>query len=197
MQNRKFSQRIGYAFATLIGWKVSVTEPTPAKCVIVGAFHTSGWDLALTLILKLSTGLPFRFVVKSDLVHGLQGRILRRMGAVPVDRTTSQDFVAQVAAAFAENETFMIAISPEGSRNQEHFWRTGFYYIAHTANVPVVFGYGDYRRKIVGLGPLLWPSGDIEADFEIIRTFYAGVTAKYPENQGDVRTRSQIPPQEA
>ena len=191
-QNSKLPvrRRIGHILAAVLGWKVSVAEPIPAKCVIIGAFHTSGWDLLWTLILRLATGLPFRFVVKARLVRGPLGWLMGRLGAIPVDRSISANFVDQMVADFDRHDTMILAISPEGTRGNIAYWRTGFYYIALGAAVPIVMGYGDYRRKVAGLGPVLIPSGDIEADLDEIRRFYAGVTAKYPEKQGDIRIRS-------
>lgn len=186
-----FSQRVGHAIASLFGWQVTVDEPIPQKCVIVGAHHTSSWDLALTLILRLATGLPFHFVVKSSLHRGPPGWFMRPLGAIPVDRSSSQGFVRELAAAFDRHDTYRVAILPEGSRAGVTYWRTGFYHLALAAGVPIVLGFGDYRRKVVGLGPILRPSGDIEADFQVIRRFYAGVTARHPDKQGEVRLRPE------
>jgi 1-acyl-sn-glycerol-3-phosphate acyltransferase len=143
----------------------------------------------LTLILKVATGLPFRFVFKSSNNAGIPGWMLRGVGGVPVDRQNSQGFVSQMVNAFDEHDPFMIAILPEGSRSKMPFWRTSFYYIALEAGVPIVLGYGDYRRKVVGLGPVITPTGDIEADFEHFARFYSGVTAKNPHKQGQVRLK--------
>ena len=83
----------------------------------------------------------------------------------------------------------MIAILPEGTRRNATYWKTGFYYIALGAGVPIVMGYADYRSKVVGLGPALIPTGDIQADFEPIQAFYAGITGKHPERQGAIQIR--------
>ena len=97
-----------------------------------------------------------------------------------------------MADRFANSETLRVTISPEGTRGKAHFWRTGFYYIASTAQVPIVLGYVDYKTKVVGLGPKLFPSGDIIKDMDIIRDFYAGVTPKYPEKQGAIKLRVEL-----
>ncbi len=186
---RSVTQRLGYFLAALIGWKVAVDEPIPSRCVIVGAHHTTGWDLVLTLILRMATGLPFRFIFKSSLDAGVPGWIMRGLGGIPVNRSSNTGFVDQMAAIFDQQDPCMVAILPEGSRDKRDHWRTGFYYIALKAGVPVVLGYGDYRRKVVGLGPVTIPTGDIEADFEQYRRFYAGVTARYPHQQGQVRLK--------
>jgi 1-acyl-sn-glycerol-3-phosphate acyltransferase len=91
--------------------------------------------------------------------------------------------------AFHVNESLMLAILPEGTRRRATHWKTGFYYIALGAGVPIVLGFADYRRRIVGLGPALHPTGDIEADFAAIRAFYADIIGKHPERQGAIRFR--------
>ena len=189
MRAQRLTQRIGRAIAAAAGWKVDVPEPPPARCVIVGAPHTSNWDLVLTLLLMLAAGFRLRWVGKDTLFRGPFGWILRRLGGIPIDRRTTKNFVEQMVEAFRSRESLRIGVSPEGTRSHATHWRTGFYYIAVGAGVPVVLGYADYRRRIVGLGPTLHPTGDIEADFELIRRFYAGIVGRHPERQGVVRAR--------
>lgn len=181
------SQRLGQAVMALIGWRVQVDRPLPDRCLIVGAHHTSGSDLLLTLLLMLATGLRFRWIAKDSAFRGLQGPPMRLLGGLPVTRGAGNDFVGQVVDAFGRSERLQIAILPEGTRGRTSHWKTGFYYIALNAGVPIVMGYADYRRKVVGLGPWLMPSGDIEADFQVLAEFYEGITARYPERQGEVR----------
>jgi 1-acyl-sn-glycerol-3-phosphate acyltransferase len=182
-------QRFGLALAAAIGWRVDVPERPPARCVIVGAPHTSNWDLPLTLLLMLAAGLRLRWVGKESLFRGPFGWALRKLGGIPIDRRTTENFVEQMVGTFRSQESLRIAISPEGTRKNAPHWRAGFYYIALGARVPVVLGYADYRRRIVGLGPTLHPTGDIDADFELIRRFYAGIVGRHPERQGAIRAR--------
>ena len=190
------SQRVALAAAHLMGWQVVIAGAVPPKCVIVGAHHTAAFDFVLTLICRMATGVPFRFVAKASLFRGPMGWVMRRLGGIPVERRTSQSFVAQTAAMFDQHETLMIAMSPEGTRDTTTYWRTGFYFTALTAGVPIVLAFADYRRKVVGLGPVFVPTGDIAADFDYLRTFYADVTARHPERQGLVQPRPDIEPQE-
>ena len=94
-----------------------------------------------------------------------------------------------MVAVFQANEALMIAILPEGTRRRASHWKTGFYYIALRANVPIVMGFADYRHRLVGLGPALHPSGDIDTDFAAIRAFYANISGKHPERQGAIEIR--------
>jgi len=182
-------QRIGLLIAAAAGWKLALDQAPPARCVIIGAPHTSSWDLALTLLLMLAAGLRLRWVGKASLFHGPLGWLLRALGGLPVQRAARTNFVDQMVAAFAATDALQIAILPEGTRGRAAYWKTGFYYIALGAGVPIVMGYADYRRKLVGLGPTLYPSGDLAADFAAIRAFYNGIAGKHPEHQGAIQLR--------
>jgi 1-acyl-sn-glycerol-3-phosphate acyltransferase len=103
------------------------------------------------------------------------------MGGIPVDRSTSHNLVAQSVEMFRNNEKLILAIPPEGTRGKTSHWKTGFYYIALGAGVPISLGFIDYARKVSGLGPAVYPSGNLEEDMKIFRDFYAKVTAKYPD----------------
>jgi 1-acyl-sn-glycerol-3-phosphate acyltransferase len=188
MQAQRVSQRIGLAIAAVAGWQVRV-QPPPPRCVVIGAPHTSGWDLPLTLLLMLAAGLKLRWIGKDTLFRGPTGWLLRALGGIPVNRRSRSNFVEQMVAAFRANEPLMLAIMPEGTRSSTPYWKTGFYYIALNSGVPIVLGYGDYRRRVVGLGPSLQPTGNIQADFETIRAFYTGITGRHPERQGAIQLR--------
>src|SRR5262245_55989684 len=144
------TQRVGLAIAAAVGWHVDVPEPPPARCVIIGAPHTSNWDLVLTLLLMLAAGLRLRWVGKDTLFRGPFGWLLRKLGGIPIDRRTTKNFVEQMVEAFRSRESLRLGISPEGTRSNATHWRTGFYYIALRAGVPVVLGFADYRRRVVG-----------------------------------------------
>jgi 1-acyl-sn-glycerol-3-phosphate acyltransferase len=174
--------------AAATGWRVQI-QPPPPRCVIIGAPHTSNWDLPLTLLMMLSGNLKLRWVGKHTLFRGPLGRLLRALGGIPVDRHSRLGFVDQMIVAFQANQSLMIAILPEGTRRRAAHWKTGFYYIALRSDVPIVMGFADYRRRIVGLGPALHPTGDIEADFVAIRAFYANMSGKHPDRQGAIAIR--------
>jgi hypothetical protein len=186
IHKKTLSQRLGLAIARAIGWQVRVEQSPPAKCVIIGAHHTSSWDLLMTLILMWGAKLRFRWLAKDTLFRWPLGALMRSLGGMPIDRRVKGDFVQYAVDAFRASDELMIAIAPEGTRREVAHWKTGFYYIAVGACVPIVMGYADYKRRIVGLGPVLIPSGDVQADFEVIRSFYANVAGRYPSRQGEV-----------
>src|SRR5690242_21814929 len=108
MQTQPVSHRIGLAIAAAAGWQVRV-QPPPPRCVIVGAPHTSGWDLPLTLLLMLAAGLRLRWVGKDTLFRGPIGWLLRRLGGIPVNRRSRENFVEQMVAVLGGNQPLMIA----------------------------------------------------------------------------------------
>lgn len=193
-QTRKpLSQRLGLAIARLIGWRIEVPALVPAKCVIVGAHHTSGSDFFVTMLYLFASNLRFRWIAKDSAFRWPFGWLMRRLGGIPVSRSTRSNFVDQVVSMYNSSDKLRIAISPEGTRSEAHYWKTGFYYIALGAGVPIVLAFADYRRKVVGIGAEFVPSGDIEADMAILRAFFADKIPRYPDRQSEVRLR---PPDE-
>jgi len=177
---------IARSILRLIGWRTHVIPPPTSRYVLIGAPHTSNWDFVLVLLLMAAEKIPIRLMGKDSLFRGPIGILMRSLGAIPVYRGEKTNLVDQIAAKFDEYEELVIGISPEGTRSKTSRWRTGFYYIALKADVPIVMAYLDYGNKVCGLGPSIKPTGDIQADFEIIRDFYARIVGKYPHNQGKI-----------
>lgn len=191
IQRPHLGQRTGHLIAAATGWKVLVPVLPPRRCVVIGAPHTSAWDLPVTLLMMLTARLRLRWVAKASLFRGPAGVALRAIGGLPVRREARSNFVAQMVAAFAANESLRLAILPEGTRSRAPHWKTGFYHIALGAGVPIVMGYADYSRRLVGLGPTLVPSGDIQADMAVISRFYADIKGKYPAQQGPITVAAE------
>jgi 1-acyl-sn-glycerol-3-phosphate acyltransferase len=104
---------------------------------------------------------------------------MRWLGGIPVNRETSNNLVAASAAAIvAADGPLQLVVPPEGTRGKTRHWKTGFYYIALTAQVPIVLAYMDYERKVSGLGPVFQPTGDVEADMAVIKRFYATIKGR-------------------
>ena len=174
----------------LVGWTV-VMEPEelPPKYVLIGVPHTSNWDFPIGMLALVALGIERTWVGKHTLFRPPLGWLMRALGGVPLDRSRRHHFVEQVIDAFEASDRMVIALTPEGTRSHTPFWKTGFYFIALGARVPIVLGFIDYERKRVGFGPLLTPSGDLEADLEIIRAFYADKVGKRPEKKGAIQVR--------
>ena len=134
-------------------------------------------------------GIKINWIGKDSLFHRPFGGLMRSLGGIPVDRSKRNKFVDQMIAAFHKYREFVMVIAPEGTRKKTEYWRSGFYYIAQGANVPIALSYLDYRRKVGGVGAWLMPSGDIQSDLGVIRDFYGKVTGKFPQQQGEIQLR--------
>ncbi|HMO31358.1 MAG TPA: lysophospholipid acyltransferase family protein [Lacibacter sp.] len=165
------------------GWKITGRFPheVPKMVIAVGP-HTSGWDVVVGLSARHLIPIDHAyFLGKKELFDGPFGWFFRSLGGTPVDRFSSTGMVQQVAQKFADHDQFRLAMSPEGTRKRVDKLRTGFYYIAKEAGVPILLSGFDFAKKEVVLGPLIYPSADEEADFARILSFFAAVQGKYPE----------------
>jgi 1-acyl-sn-glycerol-3-phosphate acyltransferase len=165
----------------LIGWQKEGTLPGISKYVMIAAPHTSNIDLPITLFLAFAFRLKVYWMGKDRIFKKPFGTIMKWLGGIPVDRKTSSNIVAQSIDQFNSNDSLVMVVAPEGSRDRVNYWKTGFYHIARGAGVPIVLGYLDYRKKKGGIGPIVYPGGNIEKDMIIIQEFYKTVTARYPE----------------
>jgi 1-acyl-sn-glycerol-3-phosphate acyltransferase len=174
----------GMAVSSLkaFGWRSEGRLPDVDKLVVIAAPHTSNWDFPILVGLAFGLGAKASWLGKHSLFRWPFGFLSRWMGGIPVYRSASHNLVAQSVEKFRNSEKLILAVPPEGTRGKVTHWKTGFYYIALGAGTPIAMGFIDYKRKVVGVGPTLYPTGDIEADMEIIRNFYINVTAKYPEH---------------
>ncbi len=167
----------------IAGWKIIGSFPKELKKYIIAvAPHTSNWDfpvgLAARSILRIQKA---RFLGKSQLFKPAYGWFFRALGGYPVERSSSHDMVDQVANIFNSHDEFILAMAPEGTRKKVEKFRTGFYYIAKKADVPIIPVGFDFGKKEVVVGQPLYPSGNMEADFEILYSFYSNIRGKNPE----------------
>jgi len=182
---RQFLYLLALFFLKILGWRREGPFPYGQKCVLIAAPHTSNWDLFYTLCLAFAFKVKPYWMGKDTLFRGPFGGVLKWLGGVAIDRSKSNNMVSQSIEAFKENDQLVLLVPPEGTRSKVRYWKTGFYYIAHGAGVPIVLGFVDYKRKVGGFGPTMTPAGDIDADMEIIRAFYATVGGKHPDQTGE------------
>lgn len=173
----------------LTGWRIEGAVHQPPRFVIIAAPHTSNWDAVILVTAAYIFRVKLAWFIKDAAFFWPLGPIIRFFGAVPIDRSTRRNVVAQAIDQFAERDHFILAVPPEGTRKHSTHWKTGFYYIAHGARVPIVLGYIDYRRKVAGLGPAFLPTGNIDADFAVFADFYAGITPRFSALKGVVTPR--------
>ena len=165
----------------IFGWRKEGDIPDVRKCVMIAAPHTSNWDLPVTLALSFAFRAKISWMGKDALFRPPFGGLFRWLGGIPIDRSRSRNVVQQCVDLFREREELILMVPPEGTRARVRYWKTGFYYIAHGAGVPIVLGFIDWGRKAGGIGPVVIPTGDIEHDMVRIRGFYAGMRGKYPD----------------
>jgi 1-acyl-sn-glycerol-3-phosphate acyltransferase len=177
----------------LFGWKAVGPFPQHRKYVMIAAPHTTNWDLLFLLSCAWASGVPVSWMGKHQIFRWPVAGLFKALGGVPVRRDRRNDLVAQMAAIFAERDEFVLVIPPEATRSRVDFWKSGFYRIAIAADVPIHFGYLDYPTKTGGFGAFLKPTGDIKADMDVLRAFYADKVGKNPEWFGPVRLKEEIP----
>lgn len=182
-------QYIARAILRAISWEWQLTLPENPKFIVIGAPHTSNMDFVFMLLLKFASGLKLHWIGKHTIFKPPLGGLMRRLGGIPVDRRSSNNLVESIVGVIKQQDKYIVAIAPEGTRSKSKYWRTGFYYIALGAEIPIAMGYIDYKEKVVGIGPSFSPSGDIHADFVGIQNFYAGKIGKYPHKQGPLQLR--------
>ena len=182
---------IGETFLRVAGWKARGERPPVDRFVIISAPHTSNWDMPFMLAFAFIYDIPVRWMGKHTLFKAPFGPFFKRLGGMPIIRHRPGGVVGQMIDAFEENEELVLMVPAEGTRSHVDYWKSGFYHIARAADVPVVLSYLDFSKKEGGIGPALKMSGDIVADMDKIREFYAGKTGMKPENVGVIRLREE------
>lgn len=170
---------IGGAYLALAGWKVRGDWPGLDKAVLVAAPHTSNWDGINMLATAAYYRVKLRWMGKQSLTQGPFGWLIKWLGCVPIDRSRQNDVVQAMKDAFAARDEMVLAIPPEGTRSPTREWKTGFYHIAHGAEVPLVLSVLDYGTKTARLAAVFHPGGDYEADLPRIRAYYADAVGKH------------------
>ncbi len=186
-QMASWTQRCAMALIKFLGWTIqNTTHPTLwKKAVLVLAPHTSNWDFFYGMLFKLShPEVPIRFAIKKEVMFFPLSYFMKKLGAIPIDRnkaTKGANMVSAMATMLHQANKLLLAIAPEGTRSHVKRWKTGFYRLAETANVPVILGYINYAKKEIGLGPTFHLTGDMEKDMINIQDFYRSIPGKYPE----------------
>jgi len=166
---------IGRMMLRLLRWRIGSAFPDLAKAVVIAAPHSSYRDFFVGIALVFAMRLEVRFIGKVELFRGPLGPVMRWLGGLPVNRTRPGGIVVQTVAMFAERKSLILAVAPEGTRKPVDRWKSGFYRIAHEAGVPIVPGYFDNRRRVVGFGPPFQPTGDMSGDIAALRAFFAPI----------------------
>ncbi|KOY52815.1 1-acyl-sn-glycerol-3-phosphate acyltransferase [Polaribacter dokdonensis] len=167
---------------TILGWKLDGFFPKDIKkYVVIAAPHTSWVDFPIAILARISSGVMIHFIGKASLFNGPFGFFFRALGGTPVDRTKNNNLVDAIVAIFNSKEEFKLGLSPEGTRKKVTTWKTGFYYIAKGANVPIVMATLDFENKTIKISKPFFTTENKESDFLFLRAFYANVKGKNPD----------------
>ena len=172
-------QRIARAMLRLTGWQAG-PFPDIQRAVIAGGPHTSNWDGVLALVSRSALQQDVNVMIKHSLFKGPLGWLLRKLGAIPIERGKAGGMVEQTVAQFRQRDKLLIAVTPEGTRSNAEQWKLGFYHIAKQANVPIILALADYQAKTFSFPVVIYPGDDMEADLQQIYAHFASATPKHP-----------------
>jgi 1-acyl-sn-glycerol-3-phosphate acyltransferase len=175
-----FTRGLGRALLALAGWRIEGVMPVLSKFVLIVAPHTSNWDFFIGLLGMLATGLRANWLGKHTIFRFPLAPLLRWLGGESVDRSAPHGVVEAAIAHFRQRPQWVLGLSPEGTRRRVTAWKTGFLRIALGAGVPIVPVWFDYRRRVVGIGAPVWPSGDEPADIARLRALFTKSMARHP-----------------
>lgn len=157
------------------------------RYVIIGSPHTSNWDFIYGMGAIDLLKLKVKFTIKKEWMFFPVGGLLRRMGALPIDRSKTADgkgrsMVDAMAKLLTDStEDIFMVVTPEATRSRREKWKTGFYHVAKDAGVPILLAFIDYDKKECGIREVVYPSGDMQADMQKIMAFYQTTAPKHPE----------------
>lgn len=172
-----------FIYFKILGWNLVGEFPGHLdKFVIIVVPHTSWVDFFLGLLIRRVWNEEVNYIGKKSLFKAPFGWFFRLMGGAPVDRSKNNDMVSATAEIFNNRKKFRLTLAPEGTRKKVEKWKTGFYYIARAANVPIVLIAFDFGKKQIKVSEPQYPTDDQKADFEKYKSFYEGVVGYDPKN---------------
>ena len=169
---------IGKFIFTIFGWSFKNELPNIPRFVIIVGPHTSNWDFVFGVSAMFILGLKISWLGKQAIFRKPFGGILRWLGGIPIDRSSSHGVVDTMINQFKSMDKLILALAPEGTRKKVEKWKTGFYHIATGADVPILMAGIDYKNKNITFGPLVYPSGNLNADVEGMQLFFKNIRGK-------------------
>ncbi|KIX22814.1 acyltransferase [Flavobacterium sp. 316] len=171
-----------FIFCTLFGWKVvGDIDREIKKCILIAVPHTSWWDFFLGIFSRGILNIEINFLAKKELFIFPFSYFFKWVGGAPLNRGKKENKVDAIAKIFKEKELFRLALAPEGTRKKVTQWKTGFYYMALKANIPIIPVAFDYGKKEVVYNEPFYPTGNIDEDLKKLQAYYKGVIGKIPE----------------
>ena len=174
-------RKISSFILRVFGWKITGYRPEMNKILYIGAPHTSGWDFILGLLVRSAWKLNINFVGKHNLFKPPFGFIFRALGGYPVDRSKRGNLTDQIAQIFKNVDQFAIMIAPEGTRKKVTSLKSGFYYIAKMAEVPIVMIAINGKDKEVNFSKPHFAHSTWEEEEAFVMDHYKGIEGINPE----------------
>lgn len=163
----------------------------PRSGILVGAPHTSNWDWVAMLLITWQDGVQARVLIKRELFRGPLALLLRVTGGIPLDRANPGETVRALLAEANDDDEFLLVLAAEGTRGKSDYWKSGFYRIAQQTGLPITLGFIDGATRTMGFGPTFSPTGDVSADMDLVRAFYADKSGIHPELRTEPRLRDE------
>lgn len=176
-----FSRWLGRFILNRIGWRMVGQFPNVPKCILLGAPHTSNFDVVVALGGMYDLGIRLSVMVKDTAFNGPWAGVLKWLGAVPIDRSQKRGVVEATVDAFNDAPHLILVIMGEGTRKAPEKWKTGWYHIALGAKIPLIPSVLHYDRKELEFKPAIYPSGDFEKDWPMILEQFRDGYPRYPE----------------
>lgn len=171
-----------FIFFRLMGWKIEGTiDKEIKKCILMVVPHTSWHDFYLGIFTRGIIGLKMNFIGKKELFRFPLGSYFRWMGGEPIDRSGNQNKVEAIAEIFEKKNEFRLAIAPEGTRKKVEKLKSGFYYIALQAGIPIIPVAFNFGEKSVQIGLPNYLTGEYENDLALLVRHFEGVVGKIPK----------------
>lgn len=161
----------------------------PKRGILVGAPHTSNWDFIAMLAIAWSSGVQPQVLIKKSFFKGPLGPLLRALGGIPLDRSDPGPTIRRLLAA--ADDSFLLCLAAEGTRSKGEYWKSGFLRLSQQTGLPVSLGFVDGPTRTLGMGPTFTPSGDVSADMDLVRAFYADKRGVKPANRTEPRLREE------
>ena len=167
---------------TALGWRVEGQRPKLDRCIYIAAPHTSNWDFLLMLSVCFTVGIQGRWIGKHTLFPWPFQQIMFWLGGISIDRRKADGVVRQLQEQYAQQDTLELVITPEGTRSKVNKWKSGFYRIATTADVPIIMAAVDAPSKVVTLSEPFFTTGDYNKDMVEVNKFYSGKIGIHADN---------------
>jgi len=164
-----------------MGWKIIKDFPKLKKYVIIADPHISWHDFSIAIMTRFIKNTKVNYIGKASLFKWPFGFIFKWLGGAPVDRARRTKVVDQIIAIFNEKDSFILGISPEGTRKKVKTWKTGFYFIAKGAQAPIIMATLDFKNKEVRISKPYYLTDSMDVDMDYFYNHFDGVVGKHPE----------------